>query len=272
MGVVLVSSKLIYSHLKNPKLRKMFNLLEKDTDVQTYLSMANTMAVKRLMYNDHGPVHSRIVAGTALEIADIISEKVSMSVVKDGDGDLVDSQLVTLCGAYLHDVGNAVHRELHHIHGCLLAEGVLERLLPVLYKKDRQRMLRLKQEILHCIFSSEENLKCLSVEAGIVKVADGLDMAEGRARVPYEIGKVDIHSLSALSIKSVEICKGGNRPLKILVKMSNPAGVFQIEEILQQKIRTSGIQELIEIVALQNGVEIKTTATRIGQRYSLGRG
>lgn len=263
--MVLVSSKLIHSHLKKLKLQKMFKLLEKDTDVQTYLSMANTMAVKRLMYNDHGPVHSRIVAGTALEIAEILSEKVNMSVVEDGEGDLTDAQMVTLCGAYLHDVGNAVHRDLHHIHGCLIAERVLEKLLPPLYRNNRRQVLRLKQEILHCIFSSEENLRCLSVEAGIVKVADGLDMAEGRARVPYEIGKVDIHSLSALSIKSVEIGKGKNRPLKILVKMSNPAGVFQIEHILQQKIRTSGIQNLIEIVALQNGVEIKTTATRIGK-------
>ncbi|MCX8191226.1 MAG: hypothetical protein N3F06_00270, partial [Nitrososphaerales archaeon] len=116
--------------------------------------------------------------------------------------------------------------------------------------------------ILHCIFSHDERVKCLSMEAGISKVADGTDMAEGRARIPYRSGKVDIHSLSALSIKSVEIQEGSNIPVKILVNMDNPAGVFQIEEVLQKKVATSGIDRWIEIIALKNGEEIKTISAK----------
>jgi len=96
------------------------------------------------------------------------------------------------------------------------------------------------------------------MEAGSAKVADGTDMAEGRARIPYRTGKVDIHSLSALSIKRVEIEEGEEKPIRILVHMDNPAGVFQIEEGLERKIKTSGIENLVEVVALEKERELKT--------------
>ena len=90
---------------------------------------------------------------------------------------------------------------------------------------------------------------------------DGTDMAGGRARIPYKTGKVDIHSLSALSITKVEIEAGERKPVQILVNMTNPAGVFQIEEVLERKMSTSGIQDLVEVIALKKGVRIKRTET-----------
>ena len=119
--------------------------------------------------------------------------------------------------------------------------------------------MRLKSEILHSIFSHEEEIKCLSVEAGAAKIADGTDMARGRARIPYRTGKVDIHSLSALSITKVEIEKGKRKPVQILVSMNNPAGVFQIEEVLDRKLKTSGIQDLVDVIALEKGIQIRRT-------------
>ena len=41
--------------------------------------------------------------------------------------------------------------------------------------------------------------------------------------------------------------------------MSNPAGIFQINEILEKKLSTSGIRDLIEIKAILNGKEIKSS-------------
>ncbi len=88
-------------------------------------------------------------------------------------------------------------------------------------------------------------------------MADGTDMAGGRARIPYKTGKVDIHSLSALSITKVEIEGGDRKPVQILVSMNNPAGVFQIEQVLERKIKTSGIQDLVEVIALEKGIQIR---------------
>ena len=260
--MVVVSPNLVYENLKENLLVRAFRMLEEDLEVQTYLHMANVMAVGRLRYNDHGLTHSRITAGSALEIFRILSGRMTPTTVRDGVCDFEGAKLVVLLGAYLHDIGNAVHRTGHHIHGYNLANPILDRLLPELYPDNPNLALRLKAEILHCIFSHDEEVRCLTVEAGSVKVADGTDMAEGRARIPYRTGKVDIHSLSALSIRRVEIVEGENAPVRILVHMDNPAGVFQIEQVLERKIATSGIGRWVEVVALEKGREIKTIPSR----------
>jgi len=261
--LVLVSTELIYKNLDNPKLIEAFKILEEDTLTQTYLYMANVMAVGRLKYNDHGHIHSRITAGSALEIFRILSKRMIPTTVRDKVCDLESAELIVLCGAYLHDIGNAIHRVGHHIHGYNLAEPILDKILQKLYPDNQQLALRLKMEILHCIFSHDESIQCLTMEAGSVKVADGTDMAEGRARIPYRTGKVDIHSLSALSIENVEIREGDNVPVQILVHMNNPAGVFQIEEVLENKIASSGLDRWIEVIALERGRELKTITPRM---------
>ncbi len=259
MKMVLVSSDLVYSHLKEPRIKNMFHRLENDVEVQSCLRMANVMAVDRLMYNDHGPVHSKIVSGSALEIFEILTKKIAPTTVENRVCSLEDAKLIVLCGVYLHDIGNVVHRVDHHIHGVVVASPILDRLLGIVYKGEHDLALRLKAEILHAIFSHDEEVECLSLEAGVAKVADGTDMAEGRARIPYKVGKVDIHSLSALSIRQVEIVKGDEKPVRILVNMDNPAGIFQIEEVLERKIETSGIEKLVEVVSLVKGVKLERT-------------
>lgn len=257
--MVVVSPSLIERYLGVGELKDLFNLLEEDLEVQSYLSMANVMAVKRLLYNDHGPVHSRIVSGSALLLLELLADGIKPTIVRDGVGSLEDSMVTTLLGAYLHDVGNAIHREGHNIHGCIIAEPVINRILKRVYGESSLKALRLKQEVLHCIFSHDENVQCLSLEAGVVKVADGTDMAEGRARIPYKAGKVDMHSLSALSIKRVDIEKGSTKPVRILVNMDNPAGIFQIEQVLNRKIDTSGLTDMVEVAALIKGKEVRVS-------------
>jgi len=254
--MVVVSPNLIDQYLSNPFVAQVYQLLEDDAEVQTLLRMANVMAVTRLHYNDHGPVHSRVTAGSAMELFEIMRERVQPTLVRDSVGSEDDSRVVALCGAYLHDIGNSVHREEHNIHSYVLAAPILDRLLSKVYE-NRQQLYRVRQEILHSLFSHDEEVQCLTMEAGIAKIADGTDMAEGRARFPYMTGKVDIHSLSALAIRRLDILRGTTRPVRLEVDMSNPAGVFQIQWTLESKLATSGLQELVEISALQDGREIK---------------
>ncbi len=256
--MVKVSSKLIENQItRNEKILKLYKLLELDVETQSYLQMANIMAVNRLRYNDHGPVHSRIVSGTAIEIFDIMKNDVELGIVREGIGDVSDSKLVAFCGAYLHDVGNSIHRKNHHINGCIIADPILKRLLGKIYGAGIEKTFKIKQEILQSIFSHDDDTKCLSVEAGISKIADGCDMAGGRARIPYKLGKADIHSLSALSIKKVEIEPGIETPLLIKVHMDNHAGIFQIEEVLMKKIETSGLMNKVRVLPIERGKEIK---------------
>ena len=255
--LVTVSANLINSHLDEPKIEKMFRLMENDVEIQNTLRMSNVMAVSRMKYNDHGPVHARISAGSALEIFSLLTQKVTPTTVRNKVCSREDAKLVVLCGSYLHDLGNSIHRFDHQFHGCIIANPILDRILKTVYPEDLALAVRLKSEILHCIFSHEDDVRCLSVEAGAAKIADGTDMAQGRTRIPYRTGKVDIHSLSALSITKVEIEKGKQKPVQIFVNMNNPAGVFQIEEVLEPKINTSGVEDLVEVIALEKGVQIR---------------
>jgi metal-dependent HD superfamily phosphatase/phosphodiesterase len=138
-----------------------------------------------------------------------------------------------------------------------VAAPIFTRLLGKVYGEGSEQAVKIRQEILQSIFAHEDEIKCLSIEAGISKIADGCDMAEGRARIPYKLGKVDIHSLSALSITKVEVERGQDKPLRITVHMNNSSGVFQIEEVLMRKIETSGLMKETEVIAIERGKEIK---------------
>jgi len=114
----------------------------------------------------------------------------------DGVGDLEDSKLVVLAGAYLHEVGNAMHQDLH---GRYLAKKVLDRMLRRVYVRDDAKKAMVEAEALHCLFAHDDEVEALNVEAGVVKVADSTDMAEGRAKIPYRTGKVDTDNRPACS-------------------------------------------------------------------------
>jgi metal-dependent HD superfamily phosphatase/phosphodiesterase len=239
-------------------LNEAFNLLQEDLEIQSYLRMANILAVKRLGYNDHGPVHAKIISGSALEIFKLLTTRVEPSSIVHGVCDYDDAKLIVLFGAYLHDIGNAIHREEHEQKSVILANYPVERLLNRIYEDDPGLAFRLKCEILHTLYSSNNNVPCLSVEAAAVSIADGTDMAEGRSRIPYLSGKNDIHALSAQAIKKVEILAGEEKPVSIQVHMDKPVGVFQIEEVMARKIKSSGVSELVEVIATMNGKRIKT--------------
>ena len=183
--MVTVSANLIHSHLNEPKVKQMFQLMENDLEIQSTLRMSNVMAVERLKYNDHGPVHAKIVAGSSLELFGLLAQEVTPTTVQNRVCSLEDAKVVVLCGSYLHDLGNSIHRIDHQAHGCIIANPILGRILKTVYPENAALAVRLKSEILHAIFSHEDEVECLSVEAGASKIADGTDMAHGRTRIPY---------------------------------------------------------------------------------------
>ena len=65
-----------------------------------------------------------------------------------------------------------------------------------------------------------------------MRVADALDMAQGRARGPVERGDVGIHAISAAAIDDVSIEKGEERPIRVEIRMNNSAGIFQVDDLL----------------------------------------
>jgi len=122
---------------------------------------------------------------------------------------------------------------------------------------DTDQRLDILSHIQSAILSHYEEVECLTPEAGFVTIADGLDMCAGRSRKPYDLGKVDIHSISALSIREVEILHGTKKkPLRINVMMISEAGIFQVEEVFLPKLRSSNLSDFVEINTLVNNKPI----------------
>jgi metal-dependent HD superfamily phosphatase/phosphodiesterase len=160
---------------------------------------------------------------------------------------------VVVLGSIFHDLGMVVIRQDHEKYSVLLALEFIERCLVSIYSEEERAII--SSEVMHAIVAHEEPNNPLTVEAGIVSIADALDMEAGRARIPFEAGKIDIHAVSALSIAKVEIIEGGKKPITIKITMSNSAGVFQIDELLKPRIENSGLQEYFHVIAEITGEE-----------------
>ncbi len=232
----------------NEKLRAVVERIKKDEELNTLWKASNIVAIDRLGFNDHGPVHVKIVANLALKMLRILVKRGQIpGIVKNYGMGNEDAEVVVVLAAALHDIGHAIHREDHENNSVFLASPIIDRLLEGIYEGEKKTVM--KVEILHAIFSHRASVMPLTLEAGIVKIADALDMEEGRARIPFEIGKVNIHSVSAMAIRKVEVEEGDNKPLKIKISMRNSAGIFQVDELLKDKIETSGIRDLVEVEA-----------------------
>ena len=67
--------------------------------------------------------------------------------------------------------------------------------------------------------------------------------------MPFETRRPNIHSLSAAAIDAVRIEPGEERAVQIEIAMNNSSGLFQVDELLATKLRGSGIEEHLEVVA-----------------------
>jgi len=247
----------------NIKLKNIIETVRKDARLWTLWKCANVMAIDRLGYTDHGPTHVRIVANSALKILRIlIKNSVVPSIVKNYGMKNEDAEVVAVLGSIFHDLGMIVTRHEHELISALFAAEFIEKHLRQIYSEEERAIIT--SEALHAVVAHEVPRKPLTVEAGVVSIADALDMEQGRARIPFQAGKVDIHSVSALSIKRVEILEGGEKPVTVKITMTNPAGVFQIDELLKPRIENSGLQSYIHVTA-----EIVSDRERIFEKFEI---
>jgi metal-dependent HD superfamily phosphatase/phosphodiesterase len=230
------------------KLEHVMDKVKADAKLRTFWKCSNVMAIDRMGYTDHGPTHVKIVANLALKLLRIlVGQQVKPSVVKNYGMGNDDAEVIVVLGSILHDLGMTVIRHHHEMYSAMLAGEFVERCLTGVYSEEERAIIT--SEVLHSIVAHERPNLPLTVEAGIVGIADALDMEAGRARIPFESGKIDIHAVSALSIEKVEIVEGGKKPITISIKMSNSAGVFQIDELLKPRIEISGLQDYFHVVA-----------------------
>ena len=232
----------------NRKLRTIVQRVNADTQLKGWWHVANVNAVARLEINDHSWVHIQIVTNIALKLLrQLTKHGVEPSLVRDYGYSNDDSEVAVTLGALTHCIGMSVHRDGHEDFSLFLAEPKLRELLEGLYDEPDKTVMT--SEVLQMITSHREYGKPLTLEAGIVRVADALDMEQGRSRIPFERGRVSIHSLSAAAIEDVMIEDGDERPVKIEIVMNNSSGIFQVDEVLKAKLTGSGLEPYVEVVA-----------------------
>jgi metal-dependent HD superfamily phosphatase/phosphodiesterase len=246
MKEIEITNQLYSELMKYKKAKKLIKILENDVEVNELLELSNIVTMLRLHMNDHGRMHSKIVALNSIKIYKILLEnKIFGNIQKEEIGSEEDEIISLLLGSYLHDIGNAISRENHELLGVVLAKPIVERML----REIKIENFKIEGTILEEILCHMGNYASSSLEAKIVACADGSDMTKGRARIPYQLGKADIHSFSAMAIDEVNIKAGETKPVRIEIKMSDTAGIFQIEEILNKKIEKLGFQNYVEVIA-----------------------
>ena len=248
----------------NPRLAEIIDRVNARDDLYALWIAANVIAVDRLSMSDHGPVHMRIVANSALRILRLlVAGGVVPNIVSDYGLTTEDAEVVVVLSALLHDVGMSIHREGHEDFSLFVAQPILDGLLDGVYADPARTVVR--AEIQHAIISHRSGGRPLTLEGGVLRVADALDMAQGRSRIPFTAGSTSIHSVSAAAIEAVRIEAGDEQPVRISVEMSNSAGVFQVDELLGRKLRGSGLERHVMVEAVIEG----ETEKRLVQRFRL---
>ncbi|WP_293028400.1 HD domain-containing protein [Natronococcus sp.] len=249
-------------HFPDEKLNDILEFIKTDEEIQTYLEAQNINAVDRMRYNDHGAKHIEIVRNRALCLYDLLKAgDVEFNGAAEQGLAEADEAVIVALAATLHDVGHVVHRDQHAYYSIPLAADILERVLPEFY--DVADTVRMKGEVLHAILCHHTAETPLTTEAGVIRVADALDMERGRSRIPYEQGGRGINTLSSQAISHVTLHEGDSRPVMVEIAMTNAAGVYQVDNLLKAKLRDSGLEDEIRIVAVNTNENHEQLVERI---------
>ena len=245
----------------NPKVTQLIDRINHDDELYALWLAANVNAVERLGMTDHGPVHVKIVMNIAVKLLRMLVEHgVEPAVVTNYGMSPEDAEVVVLLAALMHDLGMSIHRSGHEEMSLFVAQPKIRELLDGIYDVPTATIIR--AEVLHAIIAHRSGGKPLTLEAGIVRVADALDMAKGRSRISMGIERtMSIHSISAAAVEAVHIEHGEEKPVRLRIVMSNSAGVFQLDELFREKLSGSGLEPYVEVEALIEGEAEKRLIT-----------
>jgi len=238
----------------NAKLVQVLARVNASEVLAAYWEASNVTAIDRMCINDHGPVHIKIMANIAVKLLRLlVAAGIEPNVVVNYQLAPEDAEVVVVLAACVHDVGHAVHRRDHEELSIVLAAPLVDEFLAGLY--DVRTCTLLKADVLHAVLAHQRDITPLTLEAGVVKVADALDMEAGRARIPFTTGTPTIHSVSAMAIRKVRLSSGEKKPIRIAIEMTNSAGIYQLDNLLREKLKNSTLAPYVEVLAEISGDE-----------------
>ena len=235
----------------NRRLEKFLEAVNADDRVRAWWYMAQLNST-RLGMSDHSWVHVQVVLNIALRLLRLLAKAgIEPAMVTDHAMKQRDAEVVVAGGALLHDAGMSIHRADHEAYSLFLVADRADKLIDGIYDEPERTVVL--SEMLHAVIGHRRRGEPYTLEGGVVRVADALDMAQGRSRLPIEGGQFGIHALSAAAIDEVRIEAGEERPVKIEIEMNNSAGVFQVDDLLATKIRGTPLEGHVEVIAEVSG-------------------
>ena len=231
----------------NRRLERLFDAANADKRLRAWWYMQQVNADRRDM-SDHSAVHVQIVVNIALRLLRLLKRSgVDPAMVTEHGLKARDAEVVIAAACLFHDTGMSIHRTDHEQYSLFFAADRMPLLLEGIY--DEPELTVVMSEALHAVIGHRRRGDPVTIEAGIVRVADALDMASGRSRIPFETRRPNIHSISAAAIDAVRIEPSDEKAVRVEIEMNNSSGLFQVDELLATKLRGSGIEEHIEVVA-----------------------
>jgi metal-dependent HD superfamily phosphatase/phosphodiesterase len=231
----------------NRRLERLLEAVNADEQLKAWWHVAGINS-SRMGMSDHSWVHIQIVTNIALRLARLLFRRgVVPGLVADYGLGSRDAEVAIAAAALFHDTGLSIHRTDHEAYSLFLTADKLGDLLAGIYAEPERSVI--VAEAMHAVISHRSRGNPFTIEGAIVRVADALDMAKGRSRVPFEAGHTNIHSVSAYAIDEVRISSGREKAVRVEIDMNNSAGIFQVDEGLGTKLRGTPLEPHIEVVA-----------------------
>jgi metal-dependent HD superfamily phosphatase/phosphodiesterase len=162
----------------NRRLESLLEAANGDDQLKAWWHVAQVNAT-RLGMSDHSWVHVQIVVNIGLRLLRLLERRaVEPNVVTDHGMRQRDAEVVVAAACLLHDTGMSIHRTDHEAYSLFLAARKLDDLLAECYSEPERSVVA--SEALHGIIAHRRRGEPITLEAGVVRVADALDMAEGR--------------------------------------------------------------------------------------------
>ncbi len=160
-----------------------------------------------------------------------------------------DESVIVALAVPRQDIGHVFHRDDHPYYSIPLAADLLDRIFPDL-GYDVAETGRLNGEALHAILRHHLEEDPLTLEVGVLRVTDTLDVEQERSRIPYERGGRGINTVSSQAVKAVSFYSGEDNTVLVEIEITNAAGVHQVDDLPKATVGGSGLGNRLRIVAL----------------------
>jgi len=234
----------------NPRLQAVAERINADEELRQLWHSANLNAVDRLGLGDYGEVHVRIVANAALKLLRLLRDAGHQpSVVTFHRLTPDEAEIIVVLAAAGHNLGLAVHTDtaVAARAGLVLADRKFRELLEGSYPP-RERAI-IATEALHAVVAQEPGVDCLTLEAGVLRLADALDLTKGRARLSAEASRRLGAANSVPVVDEVTIQRSKTPPVRVVLRLTSADGLGAVEALLQSKLERVPFGGLVEIVA-----------------------